>query len=200
MPRIRLQLSEVRSGALPPVCLVCGRTAALYAPKTFSWRPTTSPLLSLLVLCLCWPVALALFVVSRSQTHQMTVHTPLCERHRNYWGWRHFWMIVPLLVLVAAVAILATLTLSELIPHETYIALFVSTIVLLAVWAATAMYLNKTGVRAEEITDDEIILSPVSSEFFDLVGYERRARKGPNIPPWDAYDPYPRADFIADQN
>ena len=77
MPRIRLRLSEVRPGALPPVCLVCGRTAALYAAKTFSWRPTQAVLLSLLTFCLCWPVALALFIISRSQTQRMTVHTPL---------------------------------------------------------------------------------------------------------------------------
>src|SRR5262249_46492668 len=158
MPRIRLRLSETRPGTLPPVGIVCGRTATLYVPKTFSWRPNTSPLLSLLVLCLCWPVALALFIVSRSQTRHMTIHTPLCERHRNYWGLRHFWLIVPLLVLVAAVALLAVLTLSELIPHEVYITLFASTIILLALWAAMAMYLNRIGVRADEITDEEIIL------------------------------------------
>src|SRR5207244_4719662 len=156
---------------LPPVCVVCGRTAALYTAKTFSWRPTQAVLISLLTLCLCWPVALALFIVSRSQTRRMTVHTPLCERHRNYWGWRHFWMIVPLLVLVAVVAILATLTLSELMPPDMYYALFVSTVVLLALWSATATYLNRSGVRGDEITDDEITLSPVSSEFFDRVWY-----------------------------
>jgi len=194
MPRIRLRLSEVRPGALPPVCLVCGRTAALYAPKTFSWHPGSSALVSLLVLCLCWPVAVALFIISRSQTRRMTVHTPLCERHRYYWGWRHFWMIIPLLVLVAAVAVLATLTLSEMIPPGMYYALFLSTLALLGLWAVTATYLNKSGVRANEITDDEIILNSVSSEFFDLVAYERGAKKGPNIPPWDEYDPYPRTD------
>ena len=86
-----------------------------------------------------------------------------------------------------------------MIPPPIYYALFLSTVVLLALWAVTATYLNRTGVRADEITDDEIILSPVSSEFFDLVGYERSAKTGPNVPPWDEYDPYPRADAAAGQ-
>src|SRR5262245_42049975 len=131
MPRIRLRLLEVRPGALPPVCLVCGRPAALYDVKTFSWHPGSSVFVSLLILCICFPVALALYIVSRSQTRRMTVHTPLCERHRYYWGWRHFWVIVPLLVLVAAVAVLATLTLTELIPERMYFALLLTSIVLL---------------------------------------------------------------------
>jgi hypothetical protein len=191
MPRIRLQLSEVRAGALPPVCVVCGRTAALYAPKVFSWRPSYSLLLTLLVLCLCWPAAVVVFIVNRSQTRRMTVYTPLCERHRLYWGWRHFWTIVPLLVLVAGVAALAMLMLAEEIPLDRYFSLFLVAVVLFAVWAASAAYLNKTGVRADEITDDEITLVPVSSAFFDMVTSERAAKKAPTTVPWEEYDPYP---------
>src|SRR5260221_12686740 len=193
MPRIRWRLSEVRAGALPPVCVVCGRTASLYTPKTFSWRPASSPLLSLLLLCVCWPVAVVLFIVSRSQTRRMTVFTPLCDRHRLFWGWRHFWTIVPLLVLVAGVVALAGLMLlTEAMPLERYFALFLTIAVLFLVWAVSATYLNKTGVRADEITDDEITLCPVSSQFFDVVTLERNAKKAPAAAlPWDEYDPYP---------
>ena len=192
MPRIRLQLSEVRAGALPPVCLVCGRVATLYVARSFSWRPASAAVLSLLMLCVCLPVAITLFVISRSQTRRVMVNVPLCNRHRHYWLWRAFWITVPLLILVAVVIALGILSITDLIPEGVYYLTFFSCIVMFAAWLAATWFITKGGVKAVEITDDDVTLEPVSTAFFDVVRYERTMKKAEGVPVWDEYDPYPR--------
>jgi hypothetical protein len=192
MPRIRLQLSEVRAGALPPVCLVCGRPATSYISKSFSWRPPSAIVLSFLIMCVCLPVALALYIFSRSQMKRMTVHVPLCDRHRNYWAWRAFGTVVPGLVLTGMAIAFAVFNQIKLVPEVLYFPVFLAIIVMFMIWLALVWFLNKKGVRAEEITDDEIILHSVSLEFHDMVRYERTNTKGPGTSIWDEYDPYPR--------
>jgi|SRR5579859_7859621 len=192
MPRIRLELSEVRAGALPPACLVCGRSAEVYFARTFSCRPPSTAALSLLLLCICWPIALTLFFVERAQAKQMTVHVPLCQRHRSYWLWRAFWITIPLLVMLAVVIALGALSLSNMIAENAYYLVLFSTIFLLMVWGVTAWILSRTGIRAVEITVDEITLEPVSTAFAEMVRDQRIAKKGETGPVWDDYDPYPR--------
>jgi len=154
--------------------------------------------ISLLSLFLCPPVAIILFVISRSQVKRMTIHAPLCERHRHYWAWRTFWITVPLLVLVAVVIALVALLLSEMIADNAYYLVLLATIFLLMVWAATAWYLSHSGIRAVEITDYDITLDPVSNAFAELVRDDRIAKKGQAGPDWEAYDPYPRAPLSTD--
>src|SRR5262245_36420107 len=98
MTRIRLRLSEVRPGALPPVCMVCGRASAAHVPKTFSWRPPWMSIAARMALFICLPIGMVLMLVGYVQTERVTVDGPMCERHRQYWVWRAFWIYVPLLV------------------------------------------------------------------------------------------------------
>src|SRR5260370_16191504 len=176
MARIRLYTEDLRPAALPLACLVCGRPSVTHVTHTFTWRPAwSSPLILVIAFFGCFPLAVALVIVSIVRARRRTLACPLCDRHQHYWAWRGFWVSVPLLVLSAAVITLSILILTEKIPLEMFTYLFVATALLLAGWAAIAALLNRGSIRCLEISEESMLLEPVSAEFAAGVQLERRS-------------------------
>lgn len=198
MARIRLETAEIRPGALPLVCMACGRPAVTHVSKSFTWRPPGVVTAFWISLFVCLPLLPIFLIVGIMQTKSKTLDGPMCERHRHYWGWRGFWFSAPLLVLLIAVVTLGVLLMQKLVPDDVFGLLFVGTAVLLLAWAVTAALMQRNSIRAGEITGDSLTLEAVHSDFVDAVQALRRPAKRteatvPAWEQWDRYDPYPRS-------
>lgn len=192
MPRVRLLKSETRPAAQPPVCLVCGRPAACHVAKQFVWHPPWLTY-SLWPAVFCFfPAAFVILIVGYAQTRRATVETPLCTRHCNYWNWRGVWIYMPIFALLAGVVTFAILYLLRRTGDEFFGWIFLASLVGFVGWAAFALIVSRTTVRAVEITDTDITLAPVSSEYADALRRERTGQRRAPVLAWDDYDPYPR--------
>lgn len=178
---------------MPPACIICGRPVATFVSKQFVWRPKWISWSFVLLLCLAIPGVL-LLILGALRTKRMTVECPVCERHRNYWAWRGFWVYAPLLVLAICTVIMSILALMGQIPATSFPILFLGVAFLLMIWAGAAMIIQRTSIKAINITDEDITLEPVHAAFLDQVRLGRaqvRARGGV-MADWADYDPYPR--------
>jgi hypothetical protein len=196
MARVRLSMKNLQSADLPPVCVICGRAADLSLRKTFQWRPQrlfTASIVRMLLLCtiVSWPI---LFVISETRKRRATVDLPICRRHRRYWIWRSFWILAPLLVLVASTLVATVLVLLGVIPLAGIYSVVVSLIMIFIVWAVAALIAEQTGLRAIEITRDDLILAGAHAVFADLAQRGRHAwQESEHLDNgWEEYDPYPR--------
>jgi hypothetical protein len=166
---------------------------ATFVSKQFVWRPKWVSWSFLLLLCLAIPGVL-LLITGALRTKRMIVDCPVCERHRNYWAWRGFWVYAPLLVLTITTLIMSILAVLERMPGPSFPILFLGVAFLLVIWAVASTIIQRTGIKAIEITDEEITLEPVHAAFLDQVRLGRaqaKARRGWALE-WEDYDPYPR--------
>lgn len=192
MPRVRLLQTETRPAGQPPLCLVCGRPAATHVARQFSWRPPWLTY-SLWPAVFCFfPAALIIFAIGYARTRRATVETPLCASHRYYWSWRGFWLYVPLLALLGGVVAFAGLFLLQKLNDDFFGWVFLALVVGLVSWAAFALLLSRSTIRAVEITDTDITLEPVHADYSAALRRERGEQKRTPVSAWDDYDPYPR--------
>lgn len=168
MPAIWLDRDECRD--LPPFCLRCGADATVTRRKTFRWYPSWVNVLVLVGL-LPW------LVVALILTRSITVHAPMCDRHRNYWTRRKliaYGLILADLAVVAAGLALGTASKAGESMRNVAIGLFAvggfGFLVVLAVGAVLLQW----GISPTEITDDEVRLSGVCRDFIDAVREQRR--------------------------
>lgn len=177
---------------MPPTCIICGQPFAAIVSKQFVWKPKWASLGFSLLICTLIP-ALVIMIVGAFHTKRMTVECPMCERHRNYWAWRGFWTIAPLLVLTVFTVVLAISALNGIIPGPVFPILFVATAAFLAIWGAAALIVHRSSLKAIAITDDDITLESVHAAFLDQVRLERARMKGRRADAdFDDYEPYPR--------
>jgi hypothetical protein len=108
MPRVSVPRAEIEDGSLPPVCVVCGSDASTWQ---YSWISAPSlgwllfsPLLGLIGF---WANVLA----RGGQPGETPKGLPFCERHRNYWR-RRAWFIVG-----GFVPVLATFVVAAVLPE-----------------------------------------------------------------------------------
>jgi len=193
MARVRIPLSRTKASQLPPVCIVCGAAVDARVAKLFSWRPGFLSWGFWLGLFFCQLVALAIAIVGFISTRRVLVECPVCERHRSHWAWRSFWTTAPLLVITATdltVSILIVTT--ALSPWEAFSYLLFGTAFAIIVWAIIAKTIQLSGVRVDEITEDDVRLTGVDAGFAELLRFEyRHDRTAPDFG-WEDYDPYPR--------
>lgn len=192
MPRVRLLSSEVRAGAMPPTCIICGGPAAAFVPKQFVWRPKWISIGFLLLVITLIP-AIVIVILGVIRTRRMTVDCPVCDRHRSYWAWRGFWTYAPLLVLAVTTVVMAVLAINERIPGRVFPFVFLTTAFVFIVWGVTASFIQRTSLKAVEITNDDITLARVHARFLDQIRLARvQIKNRCGVSGWEDYDPYPR--------
>jgi hypothetical protein len=177
---------------MPPVCIFCGRPVATFVSKQFIVRPKWASI-GFFLLAITLIPALVVLIVGAIRTRRMTVDCPVCERHRNYWGWRGFWVYAPIMVLALSTVVLAVLAVNERISNRVFAFFFLGLAFLLLLWALAASIIQRTSLKAIEITDDDITLDRVHAKFLDQVRTGRaqsKVRSG--LEGWEDYDPYPR--------
>src|SRR5262245_58139719 len=182
MARVRIPLNRTKASQLPAVCIVCGAPVDAHVAKLFSWRPSFLSIGFLLGLFMCPAVSLAIAIVGFLSTRRVLVECPVCERHRSYWAWRGFWMTAPLLVITAADLTLSILILTALLPWEVFTYMLFGTAAAIFIWAIFAWTLKLSGVRADEITPDDIRLTGVDRGFAELIRFDHgRNRSAPDF-------------------
>jgi len=160
MAVVELRRRELRPGALPKVCMICGRSATTIRRKKFSWHPPWVIVLALLGLFPYFIVALAL-------TKSNSVDVPMCHRHRRYWGTRFllfFASFVLMLVLCTLTSFLANYASeSKYRPLTGFICL--GALGWIFVWFFTVFAIQHVSLRPVEITDKSVTLKNVCDEF-----------------------------------
>jgi hypothetical protein len=101
MPKVSIDRARIADGTLPPVCVVCGKSASqrLYpgiGAPSLAWV-LFSPLLGLLVF---WAYILIVRLISK----QDLAGLPFCDRHRGYWPRRAWFIVIGFALLVALMA------------------------------------------------------------------------------------------------
>jgi hypothetical protein len=171
MPAIWLDRDERRD--LPPVCMVCGVEATTTTRQTFRWHPPWVIVLILVSIPIWVIVALIL-------TKTMTVHAPVCEEHRGYWRRRKLIAWLPVLSGVTLFGVGAAVMIGAgNDPRLQDIGLYVmlgGALWFFVTLIAAAIVL-RGGVRATEITDDEVRLAGVHPEFVDALRDRRREER-----------------------
>jgi len=192
MARVRIPLNRTKASQMPPACMICGGPVDTHVARLFTWRPPFLSLGFLVSVFFCFPVAIAILVVGFVSTRRVTVECPVCERHRGYFAWRGFWMTAPLLVITSADLTVGLLIVTRVLPEEAFVFLLGGTAAAILVWASLATVLQRTGVRCDEISPDDVRLSGIDRAFADLLHYEHGRRKSAPDYGWEEYDPYPR--------
>jgi hypothetical protein len=160
MAQVRLPRYEASRGDLPPVCMVCGAPASDAPQRTFSWIPTW---------VWCFIIAPLLFLIIALVTQRrMTIRTPLCDRHRNYWRWR--WRIVWIGLIVTMVLGFATTGFlgddkNQEAARTVGPFLCVGMSMVALVWFTAALIVIITSIGPSKITEDDIILGGVAQAF-----------------------------------
>jgi hypothetical protein len=177
MALVRLDRYEVERNRLPEVCMRCGAAATLMKDRTFSWHPPWVDWFIILGLVLFWPLLIVGIILSSSMTKRMRVTVPLCEGHKNHWLWRK-WFIYGGLLGVACLGFGAMAFLISTGPQDPDLQTLAgwtcagSALVGL-IWLIAAAIVEKGGIRASEITDEQISLIRVSPAFVEALGRER---------------------------
>src|SRR5258708_3242610 len=103
MAQISISREQIVNGTLPPVCIRCGEAAVTKRFPGLGNRSTTSWFLSARLrvfgMLFFWAYIL-LKTLSGEQTEASPRGLPLCERHRNYWPRRAWFMVVGFIGLV----------------------------------------------------------------------------------------------------
>jgi hypothetical protein len=165
MATVWLRRREWQDGDVPDVCMKCGRYAPDRVRKTLTWVPRWVFLLILVNLLVLLVVAFAV-----RQTRQARL--PLCDGHKNDWGWRNAFGLWSFLALaaVALVGLGLVLALAEEADLEDALFGWVGFLLGgLLFWFIAFVIVNSGAVRAMEFTMRSIRLTNVSAEFRDAV-------------------------------
>jgi hypothetical protein len=152
-------------------------------------------MLSVLMVCtiVAWPV---LLVMGEARKRRATADLPMCRRHRRYWIWRGFWVLAPLLVIVVSSLSVGVFVLLGIIPFvgPNSIIIIASLAAIFVMWAGAALIAEHSGLRAVEITKDDLILAGAHRVFAELINSGRRSWETTEHRDdgWEEYDPYPR--------
>ena len=167
MAEIRLGRAEVERGRLPEICMVCGGHSAVERVKTFSWFPS-------------WTIYVGI-LLSMLFTKRMKMAAPLCHRHRNHWRMRGLLIWVGLVVVVfltATALVVVAVKSAERGPGERPILISLAFGgVLLLGWLIMTIALQQSAIRATEITDESMTLTGVSPGFISALKDMRDERR-----------------------
>lgn len=164
MAKIRLYDYEVADQLLPNVCMQCGADADLEKRKKFSWYPP-------------WCLFVGGALMAMIMTKRMTVAVPLCREHKNHWLWRDLviWLGLALCVVLGVAAVIFLVNQRPHTLGETLAGIFCAAAGVIGVgWLVAVIILHHTSIRPVEITDRDITLTNVSSDFVAALRDERR--------------------------
>jgi hypothetical protein len=166
MAQVTLGRLEAEQGALPPVCLRCGRPAVLYRARRFGWQPGYTYLCLLVTI---WPFLLVSLLAHR----RMRVLGPWCWNHRHYGliRWALFSFAVGFLgaVLALVTAWLITFTGAQNEGPQQIVASWIAGILLLAILLIARI----NSLRPIEITSESITLTGVADAFVERRNVEK---------------------------
>jgi len=165
MAQVTIGVLEAQEGHFPPVCIRCGRPAAVYKSTRLTWRPE---LVHVLLLGTFVPFVI-FALLSRKR---MRIKAPFCDAHRNYWLNRRILRLIafvaPVIVLGAALFLFGTSDLPERL-RTPWGLLWIVSVVWLVLFAA----LRFTAIRPTKIDDESMDLSGASPEFVERLTAER---------------------------
>jgi hypothetical protein len=169
MADIKLGRYEIAEYELPDVCLKCGARARQRLFHTFTWTPAW--VYAFLVLGLIGIIVIRILINSVRQ--EFTVGVPLCEAHRGHWFWRNL-IAVLLIVCFMAAAMGGILLAEELEDALAFVITFFSALFSLIL---AVILLQRTAIRAREITQQSITLTGVCDEFVAAINEDRRGER-----------------------
>jgi hypothetical protein len=187
MAEVVLTRAEVQEGGLPLTCLVCGEAAQNYVKKKFQHVPWWVYLPAALGLAFVPLLFLAVILLVIFPQPSMTVHAPLCYRHKHHWRWRNRIIgggAIAAVFLAAGSVIFVNLSIDSLLlsDHPRILA-FVPLLVLLAcaelappLLVIGYIVLTLTAVHAREIFSERVRLTPVAEEFIEALRVHRLER------------------------
>jgi ACR3 family arsenite efflux pump ArsB len=159
-----LDRDEAQDGDLPPVCIRCGRKAAVWKKKRF----TTSSGVAFL---LGGPL------VAGMTTRTIGAKLPFCRKHKNHWRTLNIVLLCGL-IYIPLVGLGIYLAKQGYQVNQTVER--IGGIVLGAacfsfvLWLIAILTLNSTTVRAVKVTNDDLTLQGVSDEFVKAMAKKRR--------------------------
>jgi hypothetical protein len=172
MAQVTLGRLEAEEGALPPVCLCCGKPAALYRVHRFGWQPFYSFLGLLLTI---WPFLFLMLMTRR----RMRVRAPWCLAHRRYGSLRRIALAGVLAILTAGLVVgtvwVAAITRGRMEGMQQLVASWIGGFLLLSV----VLIARFKTVRPVEITAESITLTGVAEAFAAQLRLEKGQRSQP---------------------
>jgi hypothetical protein len=173
MAAVWLDRFECRYEELPPVCIVCGAEATATSRQTFRWHPPWVIVL-ILVNLLIWAIVALLL------TKTMTMDAPVCDEHKGHWfkrkliGWGA--VLLGLAVFAGGVAVSVGLADDPRFRDVAPWGFLVGAVAFLVLLIVAAVVM-RSGVRATEITDDDMRLTGVSEGFVEALREQRREER-----------------------
>lgn len=167
MAQLRLKRYEVKAGQLPAVCMFCGQPATSEHRRTFFGHPRG--MRGILVAGL-------LLRVGQKQIKRMTVHIPVCERHKNPWRRRDRIVSASFLAVLGTIALLSILVSTRYRQggyswSKDYFALAAlvggALLLLSTVFGVFIFILQRCGIGPSEVTDHTITFVGVHAAFID---------------------------------
>jgi hypothetical protein len=169
MAEIKMGRFEIAEYELPDVCLKCGAPARERLFHTFTWTPGW-----VYAFFMLGPIGIFVIrILINSVRQEFTMGVPLCAEHRGHWFRRN--LIVVLLVGSFVAALIGGGVLAgELEEPLAFVITFFSALfsVILAV-----ILVQRTAIRAREITHQSITLTGVSDEFVAAINEDRRGER-----------------------
>lgn len=179
MDWITLTKQEVENNLLPSICMVCGQPATIWVNKTFTYAPDW-------VKYLYWAGVFPGVIAQQLLQRQMRVSCPFCNEHQG--SFRHVskgfqagvWPAA--IISLALVACFFILFYTELKYYAISAALLLLVVgaaglfglALVVLVTILALISKQKGIKATEITHDEIALLHVADAFVDAVKGRRR--------------------------
>jgi len=165
MAEVTLGILEAEEGLLPPVCIRCGRPAAVYRPVRLAWSPEW---VHLLLIATFVPFVI-LALLSRKRTQ---LNAPFCDTHRNYWRNRRILttiaFMIPFLGFLALVLAFGRNGLPSRLQSPFVLAWGLSIL-----WLLLFTGLRLITLRASRIGDQSMELIGAAPEFVQRLAAER---------------------------
>lgn len=171
MAKIRLDLREA-DGDIPAVCMRCGRPATMTISKRMQWCP---PWVGVLIVFGLLPYA----IVASIMTRRALVRAPFCDDHKRHWFTRAtlIWGSLLLFLVLGIGSIVIFSNLSKNAQDNVGAVFCIGGVALIVTWLGIIIWAQATGIRPQEITDMDILITGVSAEFVDAVAELDRERK-----------------------
>lgn len=173
MAQLRLDLHDAVS-EMPAVCMRCGEPATVIKTAKLWWHPAWVWVFIVFGYLPYWLVANWL-------AKWAEVQAPFCPRHQWHWISRFVVVMGSFLLFVAILVGALMLVVDMAQPRQDQALKFlgIGAVVLIVVWFLIFISAANTGIRAKEITGEEILLYGVSDEFvaaMEDTQQERRVR------------------------
>lgn len=167
MAKVTITREEAERGLLPPVCALTGVPTEDTKRKTFVWQPGWISVLVLVAI----PVYIIVSLVLRKT---MTVDVPLVREKHGHWAWRLLvglgCILASLLLIVLGIVLGSA---NERNPTPVAGVCFAAGMLGFLVSLIVYIVLNSGSIRPAKITDTEITLLGVHSNFVDALEEDR---------------------------